>query len=80
MRLKGIIGTGLVMVGSGMAGFGFGKRDTKLACLGTFVMGLGTLFITDDHADVINHNVKIMSEIGDVVNDHEARLRQMENK
>lgn len=78
MRLKGIIGTGLVMVGSGMAGFGFGKRDTKLACLGTFVMGLGTLFITDDHADVINHNVKIMSEIGDVVNDHEARLRQME--
>ena len=71
MRLKGIIGTG-------MAGFGFGKRDTKLACLGTFVMGLGTLFITDDHADVINHNVKIMSEIGDVVNDHEARLRQME--
>jgi lipoprotein len=61
MRLKGIIGTGLV-----------------LACLGTFVMGLGTLFITDDHADVINHNVKIMSEIGDVVNDHEARLRQME--
>jgi len=80
MRLKGIIGTGLVMVGSGMAGFGFGKRDTKLACLGTFVMGLGTLFITDDHADVINHNVKIMSEIGDVVNDHEARLKQMENK
>ena len=78
MRLKGIIGTGLVMVGSGMAGFGFGKRDTKLACLGTFVMGLGTLFITDDHADVINHNVKIMSEISDVVNDHEARLRQME--
>lgn len=78
MRLKGIIGTGLVMVGSGMAGFGFGKKDTKLACLGTFVMGLGTLFITDDHADVINHNVKIMSEIGDVVNDHEARLRQME--
>ena len=78
MRLKGIIGTGLVMVGSGMAGFGFGKRDTKLACLGTFVMGLGTLFITDDHTDVINHNVKIMSEIGDVVNDHEARLRQME--
>ena len=78
MRFKGIIGTGLVMVGSGMAGFGFGKRDTKLACLGTFVMGLGTLFITDDHADVINHNVKIMSEIGDVVNDHEARLRQME--
>ena len=30
MRFKGIIGTGLVMVGSGMAGFGFGKREIFL--------------------------------------------------
>ena len=71
MKVKGMIGAGLVMVGSGMAGFGFGKKDTKLACLGTFIMGLGTLFITDDHADVINYNAKI-------INDHEARLREME--
>ena len=80
MRLKGIIGTGLVMVGSGMAGFGFGKRDTKLACLGTFVMGLGTLFITDDHADVINHNAKGMNNMLNALKDHEERIRNMENK
>ena len=33
MRLKEIIGSGLVIVGSGLAGAGFGKKDSKLALI-----------------------------------------------
>ena len=69
MRVKEIIGSGLVIIGSGMAGFGFGKKDSKLALIGTFTMGLGALFISDAHADIINQHAEIL-------NDHEERLRQ----
>lgn len=40
MRLKEVIGSGLVIVGSGLAGAGFGKKDSKLALIGTFTMDL----------------------------------------
>lgn len=43
---KAYVGSGLVIVGSAMAGWGFGKRDSKCAILGTFIMGIGP-----DHAD-----------------------------
>ena len=35
---KAYVGSGMVMVGSCMAGWGFGKKDTKLACLGTLLV------------------------------------------
>lgn len=71
MRVKEIVGSGLVIIGSGMAGFGFGKKDSKLALIGTFTMGLGALFISDAHADVINQHAEVLNE-------HEERLRKME--
>ena len=71
MRLKEVIGSGLVIIGSGIAGAGFGKKDSKLALIGTFTMGLGASFISDAHADIINQHAEIL-------NDHEARLREME--
>lgn len=74
---KAYLGSGLVMVGSAMAGWGFGKKDSKCAILGTFVMGMGTLFIVDHHSDVINHNVKLYDE---VLNDLNDRIVDLENK
>ena len=71
MRLKGIIGSGLVVIGSGIAGYGFGTKNNKAAIVGTFIMGMGALFVSDDHADCINQHAEILNE-------HEARLRKME--
>ena len=65
------------MVGSAMASWGFGEKDSKCAILGTFVMGMGTLFIVDHHSDVINHNVKLYDE---VLNDLNDRIVDLENK
>lgn len=76
---KAYVGSGMVMVGSCMAGFGFGKKDTKLACLGTFVMGLGTLFVIDNHSDVINNNAKVLNKMGEILQDHDDILRRSGN-
>lgn len=51
---------------------GIWKRDAKIAVVGTFIMGLGTVFITDAHADAINQHAEIL-------NDHEERLRRSGN-
>jgi hypothetical protein len=72
MKVKEMVGIGLTFVGSGIAGWGFGKRDAKIAVVGTFIMGLGTVFITDAHTDAINQHAKVL-------NDHEERLRRSEN-
>ena len=71
MRWKELVGSSLVIVGSGLAGAGFGKKDSKLALIGTFTMGLGALFISDAHADAINQHAEILNE-------HEERLREVE--
>ena len=75
---KAYVGSGMIMVGSCMAGFGFGKKDTKLACLGTFAMGLGTLFVIDNHSDVINNNAKGMDKMFQVLKEHDEQLRSMQ--
>ncbi len=77
---KAYVGSGLVIVGSAMAGWGFGKRDSKCAILGTFIMGIGTLCVVDNHADVINNNAKGMDKMFNVLKEHEDRIRNMENK
>lgn len=74
---KAYVGSGLVLTGSAIAGWGFGKKDSKIALFGTFVMGLGTLFVVDHHSDVINHNTKIMNEALNNLND---RIVDLENK
>ena len=76
---KAYVGSGLVIVGSVVAGWGFGKKDTKTACLGTFIMSLGGLLVIDNHSDVINHNAKVMNELGEIVSEHEERLRRSGN-
>ena len=76
---KAYLGSGLVLVGSAVAGWGFGKKDTKTACLGTFIMSLGGLLVIDNHSDVINHNAKVMNELGGILQDHEDRLRRSGN-
>ena len=75
---KAYVGSGLIMAGSAIAGWGFGKKDSKCAILGTFIMGIGTLCVLDNHADVINHNAKGMDKMFSVLKEHEERLRQME--
>ena len=77
---KAYVGSGLVMLGSAMAGWGFGKKDSKCAILGTFIMGIGTLCVVDNHADVINNNAKGMDKMFNVLKEHEDRIRNMENK
>lgn len=74
---KAYVGSGLVLTGSAIAGWGFGKKDSKIALFGIFVMGLGTLFVVDHHSDVINHNTKIMNE---ALNDLNDRIVDLENK
>ena len=74
---KAYVGSGLVLTGSAIAGWGFGKKDSKIALFGTFVMGLGSLFVVDHHSDVINHNTKIMNE---ALNDLNNRIVDLENK
>ena len=76
---KAYIGSGLVIAGSAVAGWGFGKRIPKTACLGTFIMSLGGLLVIDNHSDVINHNAKVMNELGEIVSEHEERLRRSGN-
>ena len=76
---KAYVGSGLVIAGSAVAGWGFGKKNTKTACLGTFIMSLGGLLVIDNHSDVINHNAKVMNELGELVADHEERLRKSGN-
>lgn len=76
---KAYIGSGLVIAGSAVAGWGFGKKDTKTACLGTFIMSLGGLLVIDNHSDVINHNAKVMNKLGEILEDHEERLRRSGN-
>lgn len=76
---KTYVGSGLVIAGSAVAGWGFGKKDTKTACLGTFIMSLGGLLVIDNHSDVINHNAKVMNKLGEILQDHEERLRRYGN-
>ena len=76
---KAYVGSGLTLVGSAVACWGFGKKDTKTACLGTFIMGLGGLLVIDNHSNVINHNAKVMIELGEILQDHEERLRRSGN-
>lgn len=75
---KAYVGSGMVMVGSCMAGWGFGKKDTKLACLGTFIMGIGTLFVVDNQTEVINNNAKGMDKMFQVLKEHDEQLRNMQ--
>lgn len=75
---RAYVGSGLVMLGSAMAGWGFGKKDTKCACLGTFIMGIGTLFVIDNHSDVINNNAKGMDKMFQVLKEHDEQLRNMQ--
>jgi len=75
---KAYLGSGLVMLGSAMAGWGVGKKDTKCACLGTFIMGIGTLFVIDNHSDVINNNAKGMDKMFQVLKEHDEQLRNMQ--
>lgn len=76
---KAYVGSGLVLAGSAVAGWGFGKKDIKTACLGTFIMSLGGLLVIDNHSDVINHNAKVMNKLGEILEDHEERLRRSGN-
>ena len=76
---KGYLGSGLVLAGSAIAGWGFGKKDSKCAILGTFIMGIGTLCVIDNHSDVINNNAKVMNQMGEILQDHEDRLRRSGN-
>ena len=76
---KAYVGSGLVIAGSAVAGWGFGKKNTKTACLGTFIMSLGGLLVIDNHSNVINHNAKVMNELSEVVAEHEERLRRLGN-
>ena len=76
---KAYVGSGLTLVGSAVAGWGFGKKNNKTACLGTFIMSLGGLLVIDNHSDVIDHNAKVMNELGELVADHEERLRRSGN-
>ena len=75
---KAYVGSGLVMLGSAMAGWGFGKKDAKCACLGTFIMGIGTLFVIDNHSDVINNNAKGMDKMFQVLKEHDEQIRNMQ--
>lgn len=75
---KAYVGSGMVMVGSCMAGWGFGKKDTKLACLGTFIMGIGTLFVVDNQTEVINNNAKGMDKMFQVLKEHDEQLINMQ--
>ena len=77
---KAYIGSGLVLTGSAIAGWGLGKKDSKCAILGTFIMGIGSLFVIDNHADVINNNAKGMDKMFDALKNHEERIRNMENR
>ena len=77
---KAYLGSGMVMVGSAMAGWGFGSKNGKTATLGTFIMGLGTLFVVDNLTDITNHNAKGMNNMLDALKDHEERIRNMENR
>lgn len=77
---KAYIGSGLVLVGSAMAGWGFGSKNGKTASLGTFLMGIGTLFVVDNLTDVTNHNAKGMDNMLNALKDHEERIRNMENR
>lgn len=72
---KAYVGSGLVIAGSAVAGWGFGKKNIKTACLGTFIMSLGGLLVIDNHSDVINHNAKVMNELGEMVAEHEEILK-----
>lgn len=74
---KAYVGSDLILTGSAIAGWGFGKKDSKIALFGTFIMGMGTLFVVDHHSDVINHNTKMMNE---VLNDLNDRVVDLENK
>ena len=74
---KAYLGSGLVLTGSAMAGWGFGSKNGKTVTLGTFLMGIGTLFVVDHHSDVINHNTKVTNKILDDLND---RIVDLENK
>lgn len=76
---KVYVGSGLVLAGSAVAGWGFGKKNTRCTCLGTFIMSLGGLLVIDNHSDVINHNAKVMNELGEMVAEHEERLRRSRN-
>ena len=76
---KAYVGSGLVIAGSAVAGWGFGKKNNKTACLGTFIMSLGGLLVIDNHSDIINHNAKVMNELGEILQDHEERLRRSGN-
>ena len=76
---KAYVGSGLILTGSAMAGWGFGKENSKIALFGTFVMGMGSLFVIDNHSDVINNNAKVMNKMGEVLQDHEERLRRSGN-
>ena len=59
---KAYIGSGLVLTGSAIAGYGFGKKDNRMTLIGTYMMGLGTLCILDTHADTINNlNARVIN-------------------
>lgn len=75
---KAYLGSGLVIVGSVMAGWGFGKRDSRCAILGTFIMGVGTLFVVDNQTEVINNNAKGMDKMFQVLKEHDEQLRNMQ--
>lgn len=42
-------------------------------------MSLGGLLVIDNHSDVINHNAKVMNELGEIVAEHEEILRRSGN-
>lgn len=73
MRIKEMMGFSLSTIGGAVAGIGFGKKDTKLACIGSVLIGIGALFRIDAHAEVISQHT-------DAINALNIRLTHLENK